>query len=611
MTENQDLLLLCSAIVALLACLVGMLRSRRLKEELLELKRDLSQITRGQQPLANMNYHSPEVSSLKQSLFALVERIKKLEHTKGRLDEVLSFSSEIIGSGDQAQATASKITQLLESQIKPELVAVAVLLKSSEHAPLELISMRGLPQKRMEEVLCIAAESLLHKNQGSQKESQWGYIFPEKNSLFDFSSFGIGLSLVVPLSMHGIINGALWLGFKSGTATLNEQRKSFVKAMADHAAATLYAASKAQAREQERAGERDFLLGVSHDLRAPGSSALYALSDVLSGECGPLSTDQHLRLTLVKDSLLEQLSLLQDVLDFAKHQRGVLSAQKIAFDALPLIRTAIAKYQELALQHGLELRFDEDTQAAAKLASQYVYADRRQVERILANFITNAIKYSPAGLISIQIIAQSDALELVVLDRGPGIPAEQQNLLFNQFQRLQTGAATEGFGLGLALSRVLAELNSGYVFYRSRAGGGSIFGVGLKYAPAGEIKNSEARFERVLVLDDEPEVCRATMRLLQSRVGQLIPSSTISEAREVLNTLAIDLLVTDLHVGTEKVTILLDEIKNSARKIPIIVLTGSSNPTDLKDLQATFGAHVLEKPITREELLNTLSALPR
>lgn len=564
-----------------------------LHSDLQKLEQALRRLIRREAAVPKVQFFSPAVRGLWRKLLLMLGGAERSESNE-RAAQVVSLGSRIMENGDEEHSAAREVCQVLLQETRPEVLGVAVVLRDRQSAALRLEAIEGLPQKRLETAVLISVETLLdHRN--------WGYQLPAAGSAFDFTSFGINLSLLLPLRDAQGICGAIWLGFAQRASSLSVQRKAFVQAICEHAAASFYAAKKAREREARKTNERDFLLGMSHDLRAPGNSALYAVRELLSGEVGQLSTEQHLRLSIAAQAIEEQLEMLGDVLDYTKHQHGFLEAKKERIAVRALIEQLLSSFQLAAAKRGLELQ-------RGTLPDLYVVGDSRHLKRILANFISNALKYTDQGTVKVEVQEKPGAAELRVIDSGIGVPEGEREQLFCEFRRLQNASSRQGVGLGLALSKALAELNGGLLRYQPNPSGGSIFSISLALAKA-EAGEQHCAFGTILVVDDEAAVCRTNIRFLRDSARRLIPASSAEEALELARDFPPDLIVSDYCLGAKKASELLHELQADERKIPALIITGSSASPELEQLKQNFKVCVLEKPVDRTMMTQAIAEL--
>lgn len=225
-----------------------------------------------------------------------------------------------------------------------------------------------------------------------------------------------------------------------------------------------------------------FLAHMSHELRTPLNSIIGFSSLLHHGEVGPLSAEQRELLGDVLTSARHLLGLINEILDLAKVESG-----KLVLHPEPVVLSwHIAEVAEilraLAAPKGIEIRID----CAPEIDE--VVLDPRRLHQVLYNYLSNAIKFSPPdGTVVVRTRADGEAtFRLEVEDSGPGIPPDDLDKLFYEFQQLQLGGRQPvGTGLGLALTRRIVEAQGGSVGVSSEPGRGSVFSAVLPRSPDG------------------------------------------------------------------------------------------------------------------------------
>jgi signal transduction histidine kinase len=251
--------------------------------------------------------------------------------------------------------------------------------------------------------------------------------------------------------------------------------------------------ARAEAEAANRA-KSDFLAVMSHELRTP-LNAIGGYAQLLEmGIHGPVTEAQRDALTRINRSQAHLLSLINDVLNFAKIDAGQIEfhVTDVALDELRLELEAIIAPQVRAKNQRLEMHRCGD--------QLMVRADRDKVRQILLNLVSNAVKFtSEGGRITVDCSGADDMAEIRVRDTGIGIPEDRRRSIFEPF--VQGGRALnrthEGVGLGLAISRDLARAMGGDITVESEVGRGSVFTVRLPSAPVSSTAVSASpRMER-------------------------------------------------------------------------------------------------------------------
>jgi protein-histidine pros-kinase len=225
-----------------------------------------------------------------------------------------------------------------------------------------------------------------------------------------------------------------------------------------------------------------FLASMSHELRTPLNAILGFTGTLLMKLPGPLTEEQDRQLHIVQWSARHLLSLINDILDLAKVESG---KRELTFERVPVrevVRDVAASLASFAKEKNLEFTSTVDEEA------EYVTTDRRSLRQILLNLADNAIKYTEKGSVRVEVRktreADGDAFSLSVIDTGIGIKTEDIERLFEAFVQLDTSTTRRvaGTGLGLHLSRTLAQLLGGEIAVTSEYGSGSTFTLTLALA---------------------------------------------------------------------------------------------------------------------------------
>ncbi|MFT7772751.1 PAS domain S-box protein [Roseateles sp.] len=219
-----------------------------------------------------------------------------------------------------------------------------------------------------------------------------------------------------------------------------------------------------------------FLATMSHELRTPLNGVIGFTGLLLMKLPGPLTADQEKQLTMVQSSAKHLLSLINDLLDLAKIDSGNVEMKLMPVGCRALVEEVVATLRPAAEGKGLRLLVRMPDGAIE------AHTNRRALHQILLNLVNNAIKFTEAGSVLLEVSLtereQRRCVELAVADTGAGISAQDQATLFQAFTRVGTTtvrARTEGTGLGLYLSRKLAELLGGFIELQSEPGRGSRF----------------------------------------------------------------------------------------------------------------------------------------
>jgi PAS domain S-box-containing protein len=233
-----------------------------------------------------------------------------------------------------------------------------------------------------------------------------------------------------------------------------------------------------EALERANRAKDSFLAAMSHELRTPLNAIIGFTGLLLMKLHGPLTTDQERQLQMVQSSGKHLLSLINDLLDLARIESGKVELQLERVACKPVLEEVIGTLQPMAAAKHLVLRQQPvDPELAVR-------ADARALQQILLNLTNNAVKFTATGHVHVSAQMRDGHVLLQVEDTGPGISAEDQARLFEAFSQIGDlrQRKNESTGLGLHLSRKLAELMAGRIEVASELGRGSRFTLVLQNA---------------------------------------------------------------------------------------------------------------------------------
>ncbi|HTK50207.1 MAG TPA: ATP-binding protein [Gemmatimonadaceae bacterium] len=253
-------------------------------------------------------------------------------------------------------------------------------------------------------------------------------------------------------------------------AALQAQAESLARAMTDLKALNDELADRQAELERAMAARSRFYASMSHELRTPINAVLGYSTLLLENIYGPLNEKQAEGITRTHKAAKHLLELVNDVLDLSKIEAGKidLRPQPVHFPAL--IEDLFVTVRPLADQYGSQLTLEHEGPPVT------VTSDPRRLRQILLNLLSNAIKFGKGQPIRVRSLPRDDGGMLIeVIDRGEGIAPADQEKIFDEFVQLGKTQLTEGTGLGLPISRRLAEMLQGDLEVSSELGAGSVF----------------------------------------------------------------------------------------------------------------------------------------
>jgi signal transduction histidine kinase/CheY-like chemotaxis protein len=367
----------------------------------------------------------------------------------------------------------------------------------------------------------------------------------------------------------------------------------------------------------QRASElkSNFLSNMSHEFRTPLNS-ISALSQILLERLdGDLSSEQEKQVRFIKNSAQDLTDLVNDLLDLAKVEAGKVTIRPSQFDVSTLFSALRGMLRPLLAQNSsVKLQFEDPKE------NIQIYGDEAKVSQILRNFISNALKFTEKGEVRVSVSREANGtISFSVADTGIGIKQEDQERIFQEWTQVEgkLQKVAKGSGLGLPLSRKLAQLLGGNVHVKSEVGVGSTFTAVIPLSFEGqtevvfvpEVKREldSSKFP-VLVVEDNREALFIYEKYLRGSKFQVIPANNVSEAREAVRTFRPKAIVLDVLLQGEHSWDFLRELKqdSSTRDIPVYVITVVDN----REKALSLGADRFHaKPVDRVWLLNQLEAI--
>ena len=308
--------------------------------------------------------------------------------------------------------------------------------------------------------------------------------------------------------------------------------------------------AKEAAEEATRAKSR-FLANMSHEIRTPLNAVLGYTQLLMRDE--KITGNQRERLQLILVSSQRLLGLINDVLDLSKIESGVLNLRKEYFDLHQEVADIQTIMAERAQNKGLNLIRQVD------LPDPYIVkGDRQKIGQILLNLLGNAIKFTPAGSVSLYVAHLAGEVEFVIGDTGPGISDEELAELFAAFKQGQAGEDAGGTGLGLTLSRHLAEGMGGSLKLSSILGQGTLAHLRLPLASENIVLDARDTQQlqrlqlgtecKVLVVEDDQASCEILVDLLQQIGCETYAAHDGREGLAMCQAQKFDIIFTDIRM---------------------------------------------------------------
>ncbi len=378
----------------------------------------------------------------------------------------------------------------------------------------------------------------------------------------------------------------------------------------------LYAELDEKAGHLRRADQMKsrFLSNMSHEFRTPLSSIRALAKLMLERVDGDLSIEQEKQVTFILQAASGLNELVNDLLDIAKIEAGKVDVKPVQFDVGNLFGVLRGMLRPLLVSEALTLTF------VAPETPVTMFTDETMVSQILRNFISNALKFTEEGSITVraEVVQEKNQLTFTVADTGIGIRTDDLQLIFEEFSQVENPLQrkVKGTGLGLPLCRNLARLLHGEVAVNSTPGVGSTFSVTLpmtlSLAVAVEnmpalIKHDDKRIP-ILIVEDNLAVQTQYEKFLLNTEFRPVPARNLREAVERWTMQRPAAVILDIMLRGEDSWLWLAELKNDPARsdVPVIIVTEVEDKR--KGLSLGADAYYV-KPLFKQQLLSTLRTL--
>ncbi|QSF54770.1 ATP-binding protein [Brevundimonas fontaquae] len=369
--------------------------------------------------------------------------------------------------------------------------------------------------------------------------------------------------------------------------------------------------------ESANVSKSQFLANMSHEIRTP-LNGVVSMAHLLARS--PLSAPDRELVQIIQSSADTLTTLLSDILDMARIEAGEVTLEYVPYHFGDMVRSACALFTLRAQEKGVAmvLELPED-------ADRFVSGDGNRLRQVLNNLISNAVKFTTRGQVTVIVtLPEAGCVRVVVADTGVGFDPQACGDLFARFQQAD-GTITRKFGgsgLGLAISHELVCLMDGRIGYDSVAGEGSTFWVDLPFepcAPSGVIvlDGDEIGIDRplaVLVADDHPINLKVATMILEQTGSRCTTAVDGAEAVAAFQSGRFDLVLMDMQMPVMDGLTAVREIRaleerSGLARTPIAILSANAMPEHIAAASDAGADEHLSKPVRPADLIRLVSRL--
>lgn len=365
----------------------------------------------------------------------------------------------------------------------------------------------------------------------------------------------------------------------------------------------------------------EFISTVSHELRSPLTSIRGSLGLIAGGVAGVLPDAAKSLVDIAKNNCERLIRLINDILDSEKIESGKVRLDLQVVNIGQLVQQAVTANDGFASQHGVTVQ----VQAADETLQAKIDSDR--VIQVLTNLLSNAVKFSPPeGCVQVRVLRVAQRVRVEVLDRGPGIPQDFQDRIFQKFSQADSSDSRQkgGTGLGLNISKALVEKMGGEIGFTTVANAGSTFFFEFPewqeplasespkplapLPPSSE--SAPAVPPRILICESDPDVARLISMML-GKAG--FDSEVAHDAAQAFECIACNhfvALTVDLNLSGQNGAAFINALRGDerTRHLPVVVVSALAEEGRLQFMHQPLAvSDWLEKPIDEHQLVLSVS----
>ena len=404
-------------------------------------------------------------------------------------------------------------------------------------------------------------------------------------------------------------------GNQSALKELRSQTKALAKEVDAHEQTSSALQNAKEVAESANEAKSRYLAALSHELRTP-LNVLLGYAQLLMRD-QVLPPKQHQTIAIIRRNGEHLADLIESLLEVSKIEAGRVTLQRDEFNLKAILQQLVDMFQMQASKKGIKFHYI----ASANLPD-YVATDKQRFRQILINLISNAIKYTEQGSVTFKVTYRSEVASFSIIDTGSGIAKSDQELIFKPFEQIRNPHTQSigGTGLGLTISRSLAELMGGEISLISSVGQGSTFNFRLmlfklnKDPKEPELTKSEAvgyngEMQTVLVVDDNLHQRELMFNLLTPIGFEVLLAENAQQGFTKLEQQNINLILMDVQMPDINGWQMVKSMREQNYQMPVLMVSANARDAEY-NLQAE-GYHngYIAKPLNLDALLGKIAQL--
>ncbi|MBU3005792.1 ATP-binding protein [Paraglaciecola arctica] len=372
--------------------------------------------------------------------------------------------------------------------------------------------------------------------------------------------------------------------------------------------------AKVKAESANEAKSR-YLAGLSHELRTP-LNVMLGYAQLLSQD-DSFPQSQRETLTIVKRNGEHLADLIEGLLEISKIEAGRLTLQRDEVNLKAILQQLIDMFQMKAAQKNIEFIY----QPCSNLPD-YVATDKQRFRQILINLISNAIKYTERGSVTLKISYRNQVANFSVIDTGIGISEQDRESIFRPFEQVRNShtQAIGGAGLGLTIARSLTELMGGEISLKSTLGQGSTFNFRLMLVELNKNENAPENTQAkatgylqetktILVVEDDPHQRQLLADLLKPLGFKVLLAEHAAKGLQMLTENQVSLIILDVRMPDKDGWQMVKEVRDHGYVMPVLMVSANARDIDSHMVEEHFHNGYMAKPINLTALLGKIGEL--